>query len=353
MKPMTGRERFLAALRHQESDKLPVHDGPWPTTVVRWRSEGLPADVSPADFFGFELAGYGGDNSFQFPPVTVEETDEYIINRGGWGFTQKNWKQHGSTPMLIDFPIKTRQDWERQKHRLAMNDTRVDLTAARTAMEKARQRGRFFVFEQVPGYEATWRKVSSENLLMLMATDPDWVIDMFQTDTDLICAIFKHLVSHGIKFDGGFFYDDLGYKNGLLFSPKMYREELKPCHKQITDLLHENDLPVILHTCGNVIELIPDLIEAGWDCLQPLEVKAGMDLVKLKARYGDRLSFMGGIDARNIAREDLSVVEEEIVVKFAAARKGGGYIYHSDHSIPENVSFEHFRRYWAIVEGYR
>lgn len=351
---MTGRERFLAALNRQEPDKLPVHESPWGTTVQRWQREGLDKDANPADVFGFELQHFSGDNSFQFERQVIEETDEYIIERNNWGYTQKNWKEHSSTPMFLDFAVKTRQDWERLKPRLEMNAKRVDLEAARKTMTQAHRRGQFFVFGQVPGYEATWRKVSSEDLLMLMATDPDWVADMFKTDAELICDIFKHCISNGIEFDGGFFWDDLGYKNGLLFSPRMYRDLLQPCHKQITDLLHENGLKTILHTCGNVNELIEYLIEAGWDCLQPLEVKAGMDLLDLHEKYGDRLTFMGGIDARNIANPDLSVVEQELADKLSAAKSwSGGYIYHSDHSIPDNVSLEHFRKYWEIVQRYR
>ncbi len=111
-------------------------------------------------------------------------------------------------------------------------------------------------------------------------------------------------------------------------------------------------MPVILHNCGCVRDLIPRFIEDGLTCLQPLEVKAGMDLIELKRDFGDKLAFMGGIDVRAMADPDPAVIEEEIKTKILSAKKGGGYIYHSDHSVPNNVSFEQYLRALQLVKEY-
>jgi len=81
-------------------------------------------------------------------------------------------------------------------------------------------------------------------------------------------------------------------------------------------------------------------------------VKAGMDLVALKKQYGDRFSFMGGIDVRAMADPDPAVIEAEIAAKIPVAKEGGGYIYHSDHSVPSNVSFAQYQRVMALVREY-
>jgi uroporphyrinogen decarboxylase len=94
------------------------------------------------------------------------------------------------------------------------------------------------------------------------------------------------------------------------------------------------------------------LIEAGWDCLNPVEVKAGMDLRELKPLYGDRLAFYGGIDVRLMSAEDDSVIEEEVRTKIECAKQGGGYIYHSDHSVPEDVSWDNYQRLMKLVHRY-
>ncbi|MCS7180258.1 MAG: hypothetical protein NZ891_02775, partial [bacterium] len=93
-------------------------------------------------------------------------------------------------------------------------------------------------------------------------------------------------------------------------------------------------------------------IEVGLDCLQPLEVKAGMDLIELKEKYGDKIAFMGGIDTRLMSDPDPSKIEEEIKKKFEVAKKNGGYIYHSDHSIPNTVSFQQYCYVIELVKKY-
>jgi uroporphyrinogen decarboxylase len=108
----------------------------------------------------------------------------------------------------------------------------------------------------------------------------------------------------------------------------------------------------ILHCCGNVKELIPYFIEEGIDCLQPIEVKANMDLVELKKEFGDEMAYMGGIDVRLMNLDDSKLLEKEIREKVSVAKVGGGYIYHSDHSVPNTVSFYQYKRVMNLVNKY-
>ncbi|MBS3762403.1 MAG: hypothetical protein KGZ25_03760 [Planctomycetes bacterium] len=156
----------------------------------------------------------------------------------------------------------------------------------------------------------------------------------------------------GLVFDGGFILCDLGYRNGLLFSPHHYDEQLRPTFKKLVQYFKDEGLPVILHSCGCVKELIPRFIEDGLMCLQPLEVKAGMDVIELKREYGDRLAFMGGVDVRRMKESDPSIIEREIRNKIVPAKKGGDYIYHTNHSIPDNVSFQQFEHVLELVKEY-
>ena len=91
---------------------------------------------------------------------------------------------------------------------------------------------------------------------------------------------------------------------------------------------------------------------AGLSCLNPIETKAGMDLVELKREYGRDLAFFGGIDVRAMADPDPRVIEDEIKRKLEVAMVGGGYIYHSDHSVPNNVSFQQYCRVIELVRKY-
>lgn len=352
MAEFTSRERVLAAIQHKEADRVAIHDSPWGTTEVRWHREGIPEGVTSADYFGFEFRGIWGDNSLQLPGQTLEETDEYAIRTTGDGNTWKQWKTRESTPELIDFSITTRALWEEHKPRMAYNDARVDWNALRATYDDAQARGLFFYIGFGPGFTKVCNMVGPDRTLMAMVEDPDWVADMFLTDAQLCVAIAEEMMGRGFVPDAGWIFDDLGYKHRSFFSPAMYREMLQPAHKLMADCFKSRGLPMILHTCGYTMELMPALLETGFDVIQPLEVKAGNDLIQLKKDYGDRVAFMGSIDVRPMADPDPTAIEREIATKIPVAMRGGGYIYHSDHSVPDNVSLNQYRRVMELVAHY-
>ncbi len=349
---MTSKERIALALQHKEADRIAIHDSPWGTTIERWRQEGLPEGVGPAEYFGYELASTGANLSMRMPTDVIEETEEYRITGGMDGQVIKNWKHATSTPEYIDFMIKTRADWEEHKFRLEWDSSRIDVEASRKAQAEAEAQGKWFSFNGAFGYDRLQGLIGSERLLMAMAEDPEWVQEMFDTAAELVCVALEEMIALGFQFDGCFVYDDMGYRNATLFSPAMFRRFEFPNHKRVYDCAWAHGLPCILHSCGNVNAFVPGLIEAGLACLQPLEVKAQMDLVQLKRDYGEKLAFMGGIDVRKMAMADPAIIEEEIATKIGAAKVGGGYIYHSDHSVPDNISFEQYRHVIELVKKY-
>ena len=346
---MTSQERVHAALSHTEADRVPIHDSPWGTTIARWQKEGLSEGVSAADRFGFEFHGNGGDNTLQLPIETKEETDEYVVRTTGDGALQRNWKARTSTPELIGFTITTREQWEEHKPRMAMNDSRVNWEAQKQAYEAARKKGMFCFMSLGPGFTKVCNMVGPERLLMAMVDDPDWVKDMLLTEAQLCADIAEEMLAHGFDFDAGWIFDDLGHRDRGFFSATVHREFLVPAHKRICDVFKARGKWMILHCCGYKMDFIDGFLETGFDCIQPLEVKAGNDMLKLKREYGDRLSFMGGIDVRAMAHPDPAVIEQEIASKIPAMKQGGGYIYHSDHSVPDNVSFEQYTRVMELV----
>ena len=138
-----------------------------------------------------------------------------------------------------------------------------------------------------------------------------------------------------------FFYEDMGFKGKPFMSPAMYKEIMLPGHKLLFDYAHSLGCKVIVHSCGYVEPLVPGLIEAGMDCLQAMEVKAGMDLPALFERFGDRIAFYGGIDVRTLISNDRIQIEKELLKKIPpVVNNGGGYILHSDHSEPPEVDYE-------------
>ncbi len=349
---MTSRERVLAAIRRRPLDRVPLQDSPWQTTIARWRKEGLPEDQGPAEYFRYEFAGCSADLTLQLPTERVEETDEYVVDRNANGALVMNWKHRTSTPEMRDFTVTTRDKWNEVRDRYTYDDSRIDTGEGLRNNHAARDAGAFITYNAAIGYDKTQGIVGSENLLTAMAVDPDWAEEIFSMGVDLAIDCAKAMLRAGYHFDAGWAYDDNGYRNATLFSPAMYRKLLFPHHKRFCDFFHDMNRPVVLHSCGRVREFVPDYIEAGFDVLQPLEVKAGMDMLELKHNFGDRLTLMGGIDVRCMSDPDPRVIEREIASKIPPVKAGEGYIYHSDHSVPDDVSFAQYCRTIELVHQY-
>ena len=140
----------------------------------------------------------------------------------------------------------------------------------------------------------------------------------------------------------------MGYKGTSFFSPDMYRSILQPYHKRAVQWAHDRGICAQLHSCGNIMSLLPDVVATGVDALNPLEVKAGMDTLKIKREYGDKLVLHGGINAAQW--KNTEAVIAEIDEKVPRLKENGGYIFASDHSIPNDVSLENMKRIVAEVK---
>ncbi len=349
-KQMTSAERMRCTFDHREPDRLPIHDSPWNSTWQRWRREGYPEGADPADFFGWDrIAGIHIDNSPRYPSQLIEETDEYTIRTTAWGVTQKNWKSKGGVPEFEKFTITDPDSWQQAKKRMTPDPSRVDWDRLKTHYPKWREQGAWIAAGGWFGYDvfASWI-VGYERVLMAMVEEPEWCQDMFRTALELDIAMMEMLLERGYTFDSFNWPDDLGYRNGLLFSLKTYREVSKPVHKQAIDWCHAHGIKAHMHSCGNIMALADDLVGIGLDGLNPLEIKAGMDPLKLKADYGDRLVLEGGIDVRNW--NDPARAEAELREKLPVLRKNGGYIFHSDHSIPETVSLKEYQHVLGLAK---
>jgi uroporphyrinogen decarboxylase len=133
----------------------------------------------------------------------------------------------------------------------------------------------------------------------------------------------------------------------------MYDEIMKPGHALLFDHAHSQGLKVIVHSCGYVDPLVPGLIDAGMDCLQAMEVKAGMDVVSLAERFGDRITFCGGIDIRELISNDPSRIDNEMDTRIEPLLAGNyGYIVHSDHSVPSEVDYGSYRHWVERARSY-
>jgi uroporphyrinogen decarboxylase len=347
MPVLTGQERMVRILKRQPADRIGLYEHFWGDTRKVWTDEGhIAPDEDLADHFGFDLDlawCFTMVADLDFEPVVMAETDETVVTRDGNGALLRRHKLHDATPEHLDFEVKGREQWDELKAKIQPEWRRIDAEKYRTAKAHAAERGRFFMWSGVNVFEILKDVTGHVNMLMGMALDPDWVRDMADTYARLTVNLQEMLFEQEGYPDGIWYYEDMGFKAKPFMSPAMYREIIQPAHTYTIAYAKAHKLPVIMHSCGMVEKLLPGMIAAGIDCLQVLEDKAGMDLVKLYRQFGEVLSFMGGIDVRVLYTNDLAQVEAELQAKVPLVMPGFGYALHSDHSIPNTVTYETYR----------
>ena len=343
---MTSKERFSRMFEHREADRIPIIDEPWAGTLRRWHREGMPEGMDWRDYFDVDkVQSIGVDITPRYEVKVLEETDRYRIVTTPWGVTLKNFKEMDSTPEFIDYKVTTPEAWAEAKARMTTEDDRIDWALLKREYPKWVAEGRWIEAGFWFGFDVTHSWMSgTETVLVAMYEEPDWVVDMFNTYLDSCIALFQKVWDAGYRFHSIRWPDDMGYKGTTFFSNDMYRELLKPVHKRAVDWAHEKGIYAHLHSCGDVMTRVDDLVDIGIDALNPLEVKAGMEPLTLKKKYGDKLVLHGGVNA--VLWDDRDAIVAEIDRVVPALKEHGGYIFSSDHSIPNSVSLENMK---AIV----
>ncbi len=151
--------------------------------------------------------------------------------------------------------------------------------------------------------------------------------------------------------DGFVIWGDVAYKKSTFMSPSYWRQHFKPWVARMVELAHRHGLPVIYHGCGNVKAIFPDFIEMGIESYNPLEAKAGMDVLELRRRYGQAIGFCGNSNVQVWESGDRAAIRREVLGKLNAA-KGGGYIFQSDHSVSSAVSGHTYDYIVQLVRQY-
>jgi uroporphyrinogen decarboxylase len=351
MAPLTSKERIARILRHQPVDRIGAFESFWGDTQRQWAEAGhVGAKESLEDHFGLDLR-----QRWAFKMVAdldageqiIEENEESKLVRTGNGAVLRWWKHHAGTPEHVDFLVKDRAGWEEHIRPRLVDETlyrrRIDFEGYRDLKAKCERDRLFFCWGGLNVFEMMHPVCGHEYMLMGMALDPDWVKDMCTVYSEMTVNLMEILFAQEGPPDGVYFFEDMGFKGRPFMSPKMYREILWPAHKRTFDAAHSFGCPVLVHSCGYVEPLIPHMIEAGMNCLQAMEVKAGMDLVKLKREFGDRIALFGGLDIRALESNDKAVVEAELQAKVPIAMKGSGYILHTDHSVSSRVEYATYK----------
>ena len=364
-------ERMRKALSHQEPDRVTVSDFFWGGFIRRWRQElGLPADANPYYYYDLDwIVTVPNMDPWIRSFEILKETPTEVTVKTGFGAIMRK---------VYDFPMPEFVGWEL--------DTIEKLEAAVNTFDSPFDRRRYFEagdnqiagvgdgFERnTPPWTTTvnslWpdfpvfgsiievnecmtRLIGPENHMFWVGLEPERMavvvakVGQFYLD----CTKAQIDAAAG-KLDGFVIWGDIAYKCGTFMHPDFWREHYKPWVKAITDYCHSKGLMVIYHGCGNVHAVIGDFAEIGIDAYNPLEVKAGMDVVDLRKQLGHSLGFCGNSDVMIWEKGDREAIRREVLRKLNAA-KGGGYIFQSDHSVASDVSGKTYDFIVKLVREY-
>ena len=350
---MNSKERIKRTLEHKETDRLPIMDTPWAGTLTRWRREGLPENMDWRDYFGVDKAEViGADITPRYECKVIEETDDYVIATSPWGVTLKQFKHEDSTPEFLDYTVTTPEKWEEAKKRMTVDKSRINWDYLKKNYPVWQKEGRWIEANFWFGFDVTHSWMSgTETILIALLEEPEWVKDMISTYLDMCIAHFQMVWDEGYRFDGIFWPDDMGYRNTAFFSGEIYREIIMPYHRKAVEWAHGKGIKARLHSCGDIMKLLPDVVSTGIDCLNPLEIKAGMDIEYIKKEYGKKIALHGGMDASKMGKEELitPIIDKNLPI----LSSGGGYIFASDHSIPNDVSLSVYKKIIDKVKSYK
>jgi hypothetical protein len=348
---LTGKQRVDRVFKRQDVDRIPRDDVFWSETLERWRDEGMTRH--PAELFNFDFGLYGGMAPVPFPGrreiIREDEQTRDVIDE--YGSTVREWKHRTGTPMHLGNECVDADIW-RERFKPCFAEPVVNLDAMRGDYQRGRDGEKFCYFESRGPFCFIQTLVGDEIFLMAMAAEPDWVRDMARTVTDAFLKQYQVVIDAGMTPDALYFNDDLAYTHSSFMSPAMYCDLFQPEHRRIAEFCHQHGMKFIFHTDGDVRKLIGPMIDAGADCIEPLEAKANMDIRELAPLYGNRAILFGNIDMTVANTNDRDLVEHEVRTKLAAGMAARCYMYHSDHSVPPGVSWATYQYIHELLDQY-
>ena len=361
--------RMNKTLKHEESDRVPISDFFWGSFTERWRRElNLPDDANPYDYYDLDwiVTTPNMDPKIQsFETIREDETE--VVVKTGFRTTMRK-KFDFPMPEFIswdtdtiekleafefDDPYDRRRYFEAGDNQIAgIGDGFQRNSPAWVETVKTLHKDFPVYGSMIECSECLTRLLGQENTLFWMVMYPDRLgacinkIGQFYLD----CLKAQIEAADGL-LDGMVIWGDVAYKQTMLFDPEYWRTYFKPWVKAMIDECHKNDLPVIYHGCGNVELIFEDFIEMELDAYNPLEVKANMDAVNLKRKYGDKIGYCGNNNIQIWETGDKDLIRKEVLRKLNAA-KGGGFIFQSDHSVSSDVSGKTYDYVVKLVREY-
>ena len=357
-KPSVSRQEYLDHMTFQRNDRPLFTEifGPIVGLKEEWEEQG--ASPQELDFSAFtyrcEARGHipvvtgrlGGHE-----PQVLEEDEEFIITRDGLGRTMKMPKGKATIAMPLDYPVATMDDWLKIKPWYEFSEARF----AEGWEEEAR---RFLAADMVVcvgipgGFDEPRQLMGEEGVCVAFHEQPELVHDILETIGATAEKVLDR-VSATVQVDMLSVHEDMAGKSGPLAGPRQIAEFIKPYYRRAWDLLAERGARLFdQDSDGDMNPVLDAFLEAGVNCMHPMEPAANMDTVQVREQYGTRLAFYGGID-KHVIRRNKQEIEAELEYKIPPMVAGGGCVIALDHRIPNGTPLENYRFYvdkaWEIM----
>ena len=336
-------ERVEAALAHRQPDRVPFDFWAVPEVWDKLRAALEADDGEVLRLLGIDCRmvtpRYVGSKVRTLPDGTT--IDAWGTHRRSVTNEFSTYEEYASHPLADAKTVSDVLDWD-----WASADD-WDASGIREQCERWNADTRHHLRYEVGGiFEWSWALRGFERFLLDLVEMPEVACAIMDRFTDVYIENTVRVIdAAGGRLDMVYTYDDVGMQRGLLLSPRMWRSYILPRHQRLNTAIRAARYPVkiMYHSCGAVYPLIgPFVDEMGIDVLNPLQPRAaGMDMARIKAEFGDRLSFHGGIDIQHtLPHGSPTEVWNEVRERCTVLGPGGGYICTSAHYIQADTPLE-------------
>jgi len=286
------------------------------------------------------------------PEQVLEDTEDLQIYRDRMGRIMKLFKGISTLALPLDYPVKTVEDWLKIKHHYEFSEDRFSPGWERVAREHL-QSGRAISVSIPGGFNEPRELLGNEMLCKAYYTEPQMINDILQTIGDMAVQVLDR-VSKAVQVDILYVSEDLAGRDGPLVGPKQIEEFIAPYYRRVWDMLRKRGARLFdQDSDGNLNPIIDALLEAGVNCMHPMQPDAGMDIVKVRQKYGNRLAFYGGID-KYVLLQSKEEIDKELEYKIPPMVATGGCVLALDHRVLNGTPLVNYRYYirkvWEILD---
>lgn len=344
------RDRYLSHMQFEDTGAEMFCElfGPLLPLEAEWKKQGASAKEIAMTAFDWDyvlrtnLAGTTGPIT-GIQPVQLSDNEQETLSIDLYGRKMKLIKSSATLPLPLTHPVETMDDWLKIKHWYTFSEDRIDMERLKE-QKKLRDKGYLTLLSVPGGFDEPRQLLGEENLCIACYEEPELIEDILTTIAETSVKVIER-VGEIVPIDNLTIHEDMAGKSGPLFGPSQIHEFLKPYYLRVWNAAQAYGAKIFSQDSdGNMNPVLDAFLECGLNSIHPCEPAAGMDIVQIRKKYGNRLALKGGID-KFALRKDPQAIKAELEYKICETTLHGGTVFALDHRIPNGVSIENYRYY--------